>query len=115
MMLPILISVSVAPASYFFCASAPLLDAASMMNAAEAIANLLKATGISGLPWMDGCIRHVLFVDFEILHDAGGIEYYSAIAIKKKPLRNGRRGCFFNSQPGRTGRARQDVSRPPRR
>jgi hypothetical protein len=30
MMLPILISVSVAPMSYFFCASAPLLVAASI-------------------------------------------------------------------------------------
>ena len=29
MMLPILISVSVAPGSYFFCASASLLDAAA--------------------------------------------------------------------------------------
>ena len=29
-MLPILISVSVAPVSYFFCASAPLLVTASM-------------------------------------------------------------------------------------
>ena len=38
-MLPILISVSVAPASYFFCASAPLLVAASTAMAAEKAAN----------------------------------------------------------------------------
>jgi len=35
MMLPILISVSVAPISYFFYASAPLLVAASSARAAE--------------------------------------------------------------------------------
>jgi hypothetical protein len=35
MMLPILISVSLAPVSYFFCASAPLLVAASHTRAAE--------------------------------------------------------------------------------
>jgi len=34
MMLPILISVSVAPVSYFFCANAPLLVAASTARAA---------------------------------------------------------------------------------
>jgi hypothetical protein len=48
MMLPILISVSVAPVSYFFCASAPLLDAASSASAAaETIAILLDVTGIN--------------------------------------------------------------------
>jgi hypothetical protein len=46
-MLPILISVSVAPVSYFFCASAPLLDAASTANAAETIAILFMVTGIT--------------------------------------------------------------------
>jgi hypothetical protein len=35
MMLPILISVSLAPVSYFFCARAPLLVAASNARAAE--------------------------------------------------------------------------------
>ena len=34
-MWPILISVSVAPVSYFFCASAPLLVAARIARAAE--------------------------------------------------------------------------------
>jgi hypothetical protein len=42
-----LISVSVAPVSYFFCASAPLLDAARKANAAEAIASLVAKTGIT--------------------------------------------------------------------
>jgi hypothetical protein len=46
------------------------------------------------------CERHDLLV-IEISDDAGGIEYHLAAAIKKKPLRLGRRGCFFSSQPGR--------------
>src|SRR5579863_8271595 len=48
MMLPILISVSVAPVSYFFCASAPLAEAASTANAAaDAMAILFPNTGIT--------------------------------------------------------------------
>jgi hypothetical protein len=39
MMLPILISVSLAPGSYFFCANAPLEVAASSPNAAETTAS----------------------------------------------------------------------------
>jgi hypothetical protein len=49
-MLPILISVSVAPVSYFFCADTPLVDATSTVNAAEAIANLLALANIYGSP-----------------------------------------------------------------
>jgi hypothetical protein len=49
-MLPILISVSVAPVSYFFCASAPLVVAASKTSAVEAIANLVAITDITFLP-----------------------------------------------------------------
>src|SRR5579871_5877260 len=51
MMLPILISVSVAPSSYFFCASAPVADPARSANAAtDAIAILLKKTVMNVLP-----------------------------------------------------------------
>src|SRR5207248_6043111 len=50
MMLPILISVSVAPVSYFFCASALPLEAANTTNAAEAMASLRVVTGITSLP-----------------------------------------------------------------
>src|ERR1700681_2213423 len=46
MMLPILISVSVAPVSYFFCASAPLPVAASTAMAAEKAANRNWITGM---------------------------------------------------------------------
>src|ERR1700712_1254555 len=60
MMLPILISVSVAPVSYFFCASAPLADTANKANAVEAMANGLAITGMTSLPristmWNDVC------------------------------------------------------------
>src|SRR5262245_27770567 len=41
MMLPILISVSLAPVSYFFCASAPLEQAAITANAVESTASFL--------------------------------------------------------------------------
>jgi len=50
MMLPILISVSVAPVSYFFCASAPLEDAAIKANAVESTASFLVAD-IPSLPF----------------------------------------------------------------
>src|ERR1700688_3265666 len=73
MILPILISVSVAPGSYFFCASALLLDAASIMSAAEAIASLLDATGISDLPLTYDVCPSCSFVDFEILDDVAGL------------------------------------------
>src|SRR5437763_6376055 len=50
MMLPILISVSVAAVSYFFCASAPLLEAASKAIAVEAIARRVAMTDITVSP-----------------------------------------------------------------
>jgi len=50
-MLPILISVSVAPVSYFFCASAPLVDAANKAIAVEAIANRVAITRITFSPF----------------------------------------------------------------
>jgi hypothetical protein len=61
MMLPILISVSVAPGSYFFCASAPLLNPARSANAAtDVIAILFKKTVMtfSLSPVSDGCVWH---------------------------------------------------------
>src|SRR5579863_5354398 len=106
MMLPILISVSVAPVSYFFCASAPLLDAANTMSAAEASASLLLATGISGSPLIVGS-RHILVsARFPM---TPGIEYHLAGAIKKKPLRQDRRGCFFSSWIPSQGRSATDL------
>src|SRR4051795_1638386 len=53
MMLPILISVSLAPVSYFFCASAPLDEAAISAAAAERIASLRVVADIRGSPCDD--------------------------------------------------------------
>jgi len=53
-MLPILISVSVAPMSYFFCASAPLLNAASIARATEKAPNRNWIAGIwNSLVWLN--------------------------------------------------------------
>jgi hypothetical protein len=57
MMLPILISVSLAPLSYFFCASAPLLVAANTANAAEAIASFLVVEDIPGFSHFLNVVR----------------------------------------------------------
>src|SRR5664279_5424181 len=105
MMLPILISVSVAPGSYFFCASAPLLDAASIISAAEAIATLLGVTAISNLPWM--CVYvHLLLI--EILCDAAGLNTIWQQPSRKSPGETGAgaaslvasRADLVASQPG---------------
>src|SRR6185295_13713697 len=53
MMLPILISVSEAPVSYFFCASAPPDEAAISAAAAERIASLRVVADIRGSPCDD--------------------------------------------------------------
>jgi hypothetical protein len=46
MMLPILISVSVAPVSYFFCASADVEETANSISAVVAMARRVAITGI---------------------------------------------------------------------
>src|ERR1700755_495234 len=64
MMLPILISVSVAPVSYFFCASAPLQVAMSTTAAAEktsirdriAISDLSLMVDVSRF-FLEACVR----------------------------------------------------------
>src|SRR5438132_3367467 len=94
MMLPILISVSVAPVSYFFCANAPLLVAASSARAAakapsrRLIADILISLGSR---WM--C--HLLFVwsAWRLLAD---IEYLSAPSSNKKPSATASRGAIFS-------------------
>jgi hypothetical protein len=81
-MLPIFISVSVAPVSYFFCASAPLLVAASNARAAEKAPNRKLIAGIFislGPRW------NVSFIDLEHLAAVGGIEYLSVAPGNKKP------------------------------
>src|ERR1700761_6584297 len=96
MILPILISVSVAPVSYFFCASAPLLDAASSASAAtDAIAILFANTvmtfslwsGIGRLcRWLGLLDRRLLIARISAYHLAG-------MLTRKSPSRRMRRAA----------------------
>src|ERR1043165_492505 len=97
MMLPILISVSVAPVSYFFCASAPLQEAASTTRAAETAAGRRWNAGMLDLPRRVKCVT---VLDRERLAARwGGIEYLSPAAIKKKPPATFVAGGFFFTSP----------------
>src|SRR5438270_10067583 len=105
MMLPILISVSVAPVSYFFCASALLLEAANTTNAAEAMASLRVVTGITSLPLFENSTFTRIQVyrgllDRKLLSPSCSGYHFSQGASIKSPLRQRRRGCFFSSQLG---------------
>src|SRR5260370_40626886 len=62
-----------------------------------------QAFRISHFYGVCGCV--MFFCCLKISDDAGGIEYHLAAAIKKKPLRQGRRGCFFSSHSAAVGRA----------
>src|ERR1700691_4893166 len=94
MMLPILISVSVAPVSYFFCASAPLLDAASTASAAaEAIAILFMIAGIAVslfFQWHGRCV--MAFLIESSLNRC--LEYhFTGTLTTKSPPRDARRAA----------------------
>src|ERR1700704_2348551 len=94
MMLPILISVSVAPVSYFFCADAPLLVAASNARAAEKAPNRKLIAGILislGPRWNVSS-----YFDFQHLAAVGSIEYLSAAPGNKKPPAAMSRGAVFS-------------------
>src|ERR1700691_6541819 len=97
MMLPIVISVSVAPVSYFFCASAPAVDPARSANAAtDAIAILFMKTVMtfSSRPVSGGCVWHGFPArKLLMLHDY--VSFYLT-AHKKKPSAVGAEGCFFS-------------------
>jgi hypothetical protein len=72
MMLPILISVSLAPVSYFFCAKDGLLVAASSARAAEKAPIRSWIAGILISPWItDDCV----FVRSGALRPLARIEY----------------------------------------
>src|ERR1700743_1032306 len=105
MMLPILISLSVAPVSYFFCASAPVLDPASSANAATAaIAVLLAKTAITFSLWSagDACVRHG-FLGRKLFSP----EYhFAAFLTRKSPPRRARKA---DSLVG-TGRSVAEVA-----
>src|SRR5947209_3073808 len=99
MMLPILISVSVAPVSYFFCASAPPLVTASKAMAAEKAPN---RNWIAGM-WISlVSVERVLFLFGSAFRRQARIEYLLQVPIKKKPPATRSQGALFS----RTGLAR---------
>src|SRR5882757_3142644 len=92
MMLPILISVSVAPVSYFFCASAPVLVAASRANAAERTASRVLIVSID-----DSSVLFVSSIVF-LLRALGGPAAFNTLyrpCSMKSPLRKFRRGLIY--------------------
>src|SRR5882724_3365273 len=103
MMLPILISVSEAPVSYFFCANAPLLVAASNARAAEKAPNRKWIAGILislGPRW-----NVSIFLGLQHLAAVDSIEYLSAAPGNKKPPARLSRGAVFSLiSRGRTAR-----------
>src|ERR1700754_4764145 len=99
MMLPILISASVAPVSYFFWAEAVEVEAAMSASASDAAASLPVTAGIP-ISLFSWCVRF-LFLSCLFLAafgDAAAIQYDLACAFNRKPLRRRHRGCFFSSQ-----------------
>src|SRR5947208_9464648 len=100
-MLPILISVSVAPVSYFFCASAPLLITASIAMAAEKAPNR---------NWIAGMWVSLVSVECVLLIGSAFrlfalIEYLLRVPIKEKPPGTGSQEALFGRrgwQPLRT-------------
>src|SRR3981189_846052 len=93
MMLPILISVSVAPMSYFFCASAPLLVAASTAMAAEKAPSRCWIADILVSPWSR--LNVSCFFDWKHFAASPCIEYLSRVPIKKKPPATRSQGALF--------------------
>src|SRR5437867_6472993 len=94
MMLPILISVSVAPTSYFFCAKEGLLVTSSSARAAEKAPSRKLMTGI--LISLGSRLIVLFLVDWTHLSAPAGIEYLSLSASNKKPPRRGRGGLAFS-------------------
>src|ERR1043165_4627557 len=86
MILPILISVSVAPVSYFFCASAPLDEAASSVAAAEKIASLRVVADIRGSP-CDDCRDVPASLARKLLGSRHSIPFAPSLQQKRPPRR----------------------------
>src|ERR1700744_2735320 len=113
MMLPILISVSVAPVSYFFCASAPLVEAANRASAVAVMARRVACIKVSPFqnsndrcrgPFPEALVRahdpekcEAGFRKDHAQSMPGSLPFWRE-GDNKKPLRQGRRGCFFGSQ-----------------
>src|SRR5260370_22469216 len=92
MILPILISVSVAPVSYFFCASAPLLVTASKATAAEKAPNRNWIAGI----WVSlVSVERVLFLIGSAFRLLPAFNTFSRCPSRKSPLRRGHRGPYL--------------------
>src|ERR1700737_4425912 len=101
MMWPMLISVSVAPVSYFFWASAPLQVAASIARAAETATNRNWIAGIFfSLIWL-----HVSFFIGSAFWLLPALNTFSGCPSTKSPLRPGRRGRYLVEHGPRTGPA----------
>jgi hypothetical protein len=83
MMFPILISVSVAPASYFFCANAPPWLVASKITAVENAANRRATKDILFLPMNQG-MR--LFDRGPLSGSAGSLTGYEKHAITARAI-----------------------------
>src|ERR1700688_2472408 len=89
MILPILISVSVAPTSYFFCADAPELVTARIARAAEKAPNRKWIAGILiSLIWLHA----LLFLIGSAFWLLAALNTFSQGPSRKSPLRTGRRG-----------------------
>src|SRR3954447_16866146 len=102
MILPILISVSVAPVSYFFWANAPLLVAASSARAAARAPNRKLITDILislGSRWM--C--HLLF-DWSAWRLLRALNTFRHRPATKSPPRRCRGGAVFSLRPRTTAR-----------
>src|ERR1043166_4307870 len=99
MMLPILISVSVAPVSYFFCASAPLQDAASTTRAAERAAGRSLNAGMLGSP---SCENVSLFLIGSAWRLVGApLNTFRPPPARKSPLRPLSQGAYSSPLPVR--------------
>src|SRR6476660_9774493 len=93
MMLPILISVSVAPVSYFFCASAPLLVAASKAMAAEKAPN---RNWIAGM-WVSlVSVERVLFLIGSASWPLPAFNTFSRSPSRKRPPATRSEGALFS-------------------
>src|ERR1043165_4596683 len=112
MMLPILISVSVAPVSYFFCASAPLQDAASKTRAAERAAGRSLNAGMLGSP---SCENVSLFLIGSAWRLVGApLNTFRPPPARQSPLRPLSEGAFPASEqrPKDRGTEYQLVTSP---
>src|ERR1700730_8382443 len=94
-MLPILISVSVAPVSYFFCASAPLLVAASTARAAEKAPN---RNWIAGILISLGLVEWVNFLIGSAFWLLPTFNTLSRVPSKKKPPATRSQGRYLVEQ-----------------